>query len=80
MRCPICGAPTEVKETRGVRRRRLCFNEHAFTTEEVPVINRQLLKAEVLAALGAGEALASVSRRFGITRDTARRWKNQTRD
>ena len=38
MMCPICGAPTEVKETRirrdHVFRRRLCFNEHKFTTEE----------------------------------------------
>jgi transcriptional regulator NrdR family protein len=38
MRCPVCNAPTDVKETRTkdgyVFRRRLCFNEHTFTTEE----------------------------------------------
>ena len=38
MKCPTCGAPTEVKETRirrdHVFRRRICFNEHKFTTEE----------------------------------------------
>jgi transcriptional regulator NrdR family protein len=38
MRCPVCNAPSDVKETRArddhVYRRRLCFNEHIFTTEE----------------------------------------------
>ena len=41
MRCPTCGAPTEVLETRpymGVfsRRTRMCFNEHKTWTYEVP--------------------------------------------
>jgi transcriptional regulator NrdR family protein len=38
MKCPACNAPSDVKETRArgdhVYRRRLCFNEHTFTTEE----------------------------------------------
>lgn len=34
MTCPHCGAWTEVKETRGVRRRRECGNGHRFTTIE----------------------------------------------
>jgi transcriptional regulator NrdR family protein len=38
MRCPVCNAPSDVKETRTrddhIYRRRLCFNEHTFTTEE----------------------------------------------
>ena len=38
MKCPACNAPSDVKETRArddhVYRRRLCFNEHIFTTEE----------------------------------------------
>lgn len=41
VKCPKCGAPTEVLETRpymGVfsRRTRLCFNEHKTSTYEVP--------------------------------------------
>ena len=38
MRCPVCNAPSDVKDTRTrdghVTRQRLCFNEHKFTTEE----------------------------------------------
>lgn len=37
----MCGAPTEVKHTKRVRdviwRRRICFNEHSFGTEEKAV-------------------------------------------
>lgn len=41
MRCPKCGAWSEVKETRAddnsfqTRRRRVCANSHLFTTYEV---------------------------------------------
>ncbi len=46
MKCPICQADTEVKETRNknglVYRRRFCFNEHPFTTHEVAVIDRKV--------------------------------------
>ena len=46
MRCPACGAVTFVKETRGTRRRRECFNGHRFSTKEVladaaPELQRQ---------------------------------------
>jgi hypothetical protein len=35
MKCPLCDAHTEVKETRhGTARRRQCYNEHTFWTEE----------------------------------------------
>lgn len=38
MKCPICNAPTEVKQTRkqtrGYVRFRLCFNFHMFKTVE----------------------------------------------
>ena len=40
MRCPICNAPTDVedsrqrKETNCVIRKRKCFNDHIFKTEE----------------------------------------------
>lgn len=43
MKCPECGAWTSVKETRGIRRRRECGNEHRFTTEEV-IIPEEVLK------------------------------------
>jgi len=52
MKCPICGAATDVKETRtknnAVRRRRLCFNDHTFMTEEIPV-PQELLDEEMQA-------------------------------
>jgi hypothetical protein len=40
MKCPECGAPTDVKETRlkddnTIHRRRLCFNGHRFFTREI---------------------------------------------
>jgi transcriptional regulator NrdR family protein len=42
MRCPECKAHTDVKETRqlqgsAVKRKRLCFNDHIFYTEERPI-------------------------------------------
>ena len=42
MRCPECKAHTDVKETRQlesgvVKRKRLCFNEHIFYSEERPI-------------------------------------------
>lgn len=49
MRCPFCGAVTDVVESRytdGVtRRRRLCFNEHKFTTLEKPVLDKVTVTA-----------------------------------
>jgi transcriptional regulator NrdR family protein len=39
MKCPLCNAPTEVKQTKTKNgkpiRRRHCFNDHSFYTEEV---------------------------------------------
>ena len=42
MKCPLCGAATDVKETRkrednSLVRRRVCFNEHIFTTRETVI-------------------------------------------
>jgi transcriptional regulator NrdR family protein len=38
MKCPACGAWSEVKDTRQQKgyttRRRICANEHRFTTKE----------------------------------------------
>ena len=35
MKCPVCDAPSLVKETRGSHRRRECFNGHRFSTQEI---------------------------------------------
>ena len=57
MKCPKCGAPSTVKETRETpiryRRRRECFNGHWFTTEEkvVPAAQIQSEHTERLVAL-----------------------------
>lgn len=41
MKCPLCNAPTDVKQTKttdGVPiRSRHCFNNHSFKTKEVPI-------------------------------------------
>ena len=50
MKCPVCGTWTVVKESRGIRRRRECANEHKFTTEEV-VVPPDVLKQRSLANL-----------------------------
>lgn len=57
MRCPTCGAPTEVKDTRPlsagatIRRRRLCANGHRFTTHEaLPKAGDALQRALIRAA------------------------------
>ena len=38
MKCPVCKAPTEIKDSRltskGYVRRRECFNDHVFKTVE----------------------------------------------
>jgi transcriptional regulator NrdR family protein len=36
VKCPQCGAWTDVLETRSPRRRRECANGHRFTTIELP--------------------------------------------
>ena len=47
MKCPICEGKSSVKETResptfGVRRRRVCENNHWFTTREAVIPKEQL--------------------------------------
>jgi len=47
MKCPLCNAPTETKNTVNnqngtIRRRRVCFNMHWFATEEKPVTEPKL--------------------------------------
>lgn len=53
MKCPECGKPTDVIDTRsrgdgGVRRRRRCFNQHKFTTIELPVQRTKRQLADLL--------------------------------
>lgn len=41
MKCPLCNAHSDVKHTKrgsdSVIRRRICFNDHSFITEEKAV-------------------------------------------
>lgn len=41
MKCPLCGAPTDVKTTKTLNgvplRRRICYNDHSFHTKEVAI-------------------------------------------
>jgi transcriptional regulator NrdR family protein len=46
MKCPLCNAPTEIKDTRNhkdksVIRKRVCFNGHAFKTQEKPAPKKE---------------------------------------
>lgn len=54
MKCPICGAWTQVKDSRQsaefVRRSRVCGNEHRFTTEERAVPDSRQRQVGVLLA------------------------------
>ena len=50
MKCPLCGAPTDIKDTRKkdgnvIQRRRLCFNNHFFRTEERSISEPKLKKS-----------------------------------
>lgn len=54
MKCVVCGAATDVKESRTrennmVYRKRVCFNDHKFTTKEIPV-PQELIDEEIRAA------------------------------
>ena len=48
MKCPICGAETSVLATRDTNRRRVCFNEHRFSTVEVHKPDLDQLRADVM--------------------------------
>jgi transcriptional regulator NrdR family protein len=51
MKCPLCGAPTDVKSTKHevgvVIRRRICFNDHSFNTEEKAVSKPKLKRKQI---------------------------------
>ena len=69
MKCPVCGAWTQVKDSRQsaefVRRSRVCGNEHRFTTEEraVPDSRQRLKEKELSQPRGASPGLANPDRR-----------------
>ena len=98
MRCMKCGAPTEVAETRpfmGVmlRRARVCFNGHRFSSYEVPpgaldrrqlkaiqngVADRQRAQHRKLAVLRApNESASSLAKRLGITEARVRQIRKE---
>lgn len=65
MKCPICGAPSEVARTKEVEhnmihRRRLCFNMHRFNTYEM----------YEAASRAAGKNIAASGRRAATSAET----------
>ena len=73
MKCPRCGADSSVSETRThedvfLRRARVCFNEHKFTTLEVHPGN---VAGLTLTKKGVIERAASWLRKQRILRSTA---------
>jgi len=72
VKCPFCSAWSEVSETRGPRRRRLCANGHRFTTHEavtshsarkVDDRNRQAARLVML-----GQTQTEVAKKFNMPR------------
>lgn len=72
MKCPKCNADSRVLATRGLRRRRECFNEHRFTTEEV-VVQGFKDGSDVQAIREAKGTLQQIAAEFG--RSIAYVWK-----
>ena len=71
MKCVFCGTWTEVRETRGTRRRRECANGHRFFTNEVVELkishrDRQIADAVVLGGMTQRAAAAQ----FGVQSDS----------
>ena len=71
MKCPECGAWTDVIETRkseiyGYKRRRECANGHRFTTQEV-IIPEDEIKEERRRRLKAGNEQMVALRQGGRT-------------
>lgn len=77
MRCPECGAHTDVLETRDTRRRRQCFNGHRFTTEETAVPERTRDWREVAAHPGRAVDVAS---KYGASVNTVYVYRSRLRD
>jgi len=81
MKCPWCGAVSEVLETRdrqksGTYRTRMCFGKHRFATVEsyvdygLLVIQRD---KSIAAAVHAGARRLLVARQFGVSKRTVDR-------
>lgn len=77
MKCPQCGAWTEVRETRGAVRRRECANLHRFTTEEVVRESQESKDERRRRVAEEPGSVAEVSRRLGIPESTIRDWRKK---
>ena len=71
MQCIFCSAWTSVAETRGVRRRRKCGNNHSFWTKEVAEqdnVKRDRLIADAVVLHGMRMKDAAI--KFGVRSDS----------
>jgi len=71
MKCPHCGAWTEVLRTRGAARKRQCANDHRFDTREVVVVNANTRARAIadLVVIG-GMTQKEAAERHGIRADS----------
>ncbi len=77
MKCPQCGAWTEVLETRGIKRRRECGNGHRFTTEEIVVQGDSRDEAERRRIAAEPGSSNVVGARYNINSSTVRTWRRK---
>lgn len=71
MKCPHCDGWTEVRETRGDRRRRECANGHRFTTQEVVVVDLPTRDRAIADAVVLNHrTIADVAVQFGLRSDS----------
>ncbi len=82
MKCPECGAWTEVKETRGPRRRRECANGHRFSTEEIVTgQKRRLIPPDLGAKIAAAPgSIRAVARMFNVDQRTVKRMRDKFKE
>jgi len=89
LQCPVCNTKlSSVIETRGRFRKRKCFNDHTFKTEEcvVEVKRPEVLRAQVLTLLASNVGLTpgapgyishqKAAQQLCISADTVRRIAN----
>lgn len=81
MKCPQCEAWTEVRETRGTKRRRECGNGHRFTTEEVVLYTdtskaRDKEERRRQVAMEPGTQIA-VAAKYGVSPRSVALWRKQ---
>lgn len=69
MKCPHCGAWSEVLETRNARRRRQCANGHKFATVEICESDSRAYSyrnKQIIEAVQAGKTMTEVAQSFGL--------------